>query len=247
MCGAATAVFSGLALAGVVYTVWAQREELSLQRQDLKLSRRQMVRQLEIQAEQLDVSISQQRPRLCFVGYSELKCDLTRDETWGEPAYLQLMLENRGGPIYSASCVILYHSGPLAEHYPGGQWEDCWLMPASATKTYVGADIPAGGKCFVEIYIRRYKKEPLTAIELSGHAQLILKYTNALNRSRVSVYEVVMTPESANFFLFEDLSPSEAQRKRLLDDWLGSGPQELTVETLNPEIFGFHGSPGLPP
>jgi hypothetical protein len=62
----------------------------------------------------------------------------------------------------------------------------------------------------------------------------------SLNRPRVAVYEVVMTPETASFFPFEDLGPAESQERRLLDDWLGNPLPlaDLTTRRLNPEIFG---------
>lgn len=44
MFGAVNALFSGLAFAGLIYTVLLQREELSLQREELKLTRRELER-----------------------------------------------------------------------------------------------------------------------------------------------------------------------------------------------------------
>ena len=49
MFGAVNALFSGLALAGVVIAIFMQREELSLQREELKLTREEMKRQAEAQ------------------------------------------------------------------------------------------------------------------------------------------------------------------------------------------------------
>lgn len=44
MFGAVNALFSGLALAGIIYTILLQREELSLQREELRLTREEMKR-----------------------------------------------------------------------------------------------------------------------------------------------------------------------------------------------------------
>lgn len=49
MFGAANALFSGLAFAFLIYTIWLQREELRLQREELQMQRRA----LELQAEEL--------------------------------------------------------------------------------------------------------------------------------------------------------------------------------------------------
>jgi hypothetical protein len=51
MFGAASALFSGLALAGVVYAVWLQRQELSLQRRELALNREELRRSADAQAQ----------------------------------------------------------------------------------------------------------------------------------------------------------------------------------------------------
>lgn len=49
MFGAVNALFSGLALAGVVIAIFMQKEELSLQREELKLTREEMKRQVKAQ------------------------------------------------------------------------------------------------------------------------------------------------------------------------------------------------------
>lgn len=60
MFGAINALFSGLAFAALVYTVWMQREELSLQRQELALTRGEMAGQrLEMAAQ--NATITRQR------------------------------------------------------------------------------------------------------------------------------------------------------------------------------------------
>jgi len=56
MYGAVNALFSGLAFAGIIYTVWLQRKELQLQRRELILTRNELEgqkRQLEAQNETL--------------------------------------------------------------------------------------------------------------------------------------------------------------------------------------------------
>lgn len=40
--GSVNSLFAGLAFAGLIYTVWMQREELALQREELKLTRKEM-------------------------------------------------------------------------------------------------------------------------------------------------------------------------------------------------------------
>ncbi len=49
MFGAVNALFSGVALAGVVYTIWLQQEELRLQREELQLTRKELIRAAEAQ------------------------------------------------------------------------------------------------------------------------------------------------------------------------------------------------------
>ena len=47
--GAANALFSGLAFAGLIYTVFLQREELALQRKELQLTREELKRSADAQ------------------------------------------------------------------------------------------------------------------------------------------------------------------------------------------------------
>lgn len=47
--GAANALFSGLAFAGLIYTVWLQREELALQRAELAMTRGELQRAAQAQ------------------------------------------------------------------------------------------------------------------------------------------------------------------------------------------------------
>lgn len=42
--GALNALFSGLAFAGIIYTIQLQRKELQLQREELKLTRKELMR-----------------------------------------------------------------------------------------------------------------------------------------------------------------------------------------------------------
>ena len=51
--GAVTALFTGLAFAGVIYTIILQREELRLQRQELSLTRAELERSADAQTEQV--------------------------------------------------------------------------------------------------------------------------------------------------------------------------------------------------
>jgi len=44
MFGVVNALFSGLAFAGLIYTVWLQRQELSLQRKELEMTREELAR-----------------------------------------------------------------------------------------------------------------------------------------------------------------------------------------------------------
>jgi hypothetical protein len=49
MFGAVNSLFSGLAFAGVIFTIYLQREELSLQRKELELTRTQLARSADAQ------------------------------------------------------------------------------------------------------------------------------------------------------------------------------------------------------
>ena len=53
--GSVNALFSGLAFAGLIYTIFLQRKELSLQRDELKLQREEMAKSREELAEQADI------------------------------------------------------------------------------------------------------------------------------------------------------------------------------------------------
>ena len=54
--GAVNALFSGLAFAGLIYTVFLQREELSLQRKELELTRQELQRSAHAQ-EQSEIAL----------------------------------------------------------------------------------------------------------------------------------------------------------------------------------------------
>lgn len=57
--GAANALFSGLAFAGLIYTVLLQREELGLQRKELAMTRQELRRSAEAQ-EQAEIALRAQ-------------------------------------------------------------------------------------------------------------------------------------------------------------------------------------------
>jgi|JI9StandDraft_1071089.scaffolds.fasta_scaffold50876_4 hypothetical protein len=59
MFGAVNSLFSGFALAGIIYTILLQREELSLQREELRLTRDEMKRSADAQ-ENADKSFKEQ-------------------------------------------------------------------------------------------------------------------------------------------------------------------------------------------
>lgn len=58
--GSVNALFSGLALAGILVTIWMQREELKLQRTELALQREEMAKS----REQLETQVRTQRATL---------------------------------------------------------------------------------------------------------------------------------------------------------------------------------------
>ena len=57
MFGAVNALFSGLAMAGVIYAVYLQRTELVLQRHELKAQREEMSKTVGAQTRQLHITI----------------------------------------------------------------------------------------------------------------------------------------------------------------------------------------------
>ncbi|BDA80155.1 hypothetical protein LPTSP3_g30850 [Leptospira kobayashii] len=65
MFGAINALFSGLALAGIIYTIYLQHEELKLQREELKLTRIELRRSAEAQ-EKSQLSIQEQADALTY-------------------------------------------------------------------------------------------------------------------------------------------------------------------------------------
>jgi hypothetical protein len=65
MFGAINALFSGLALAGIIYTIYLQHLELKLQREELQLTRVELKRSAEAQ-EKLQISAQEQADALSF-------------------------------------------------------------------------------------------------------------------------------------------------------------------------------------
>lgn len=65
MFGANNALFSGLALVGIIYTIYLQHEELKLQRNELKLTRLELKRSAEAQ-EKSQVSAQEQANALSY-------------------------------------------------------------------------------------------------------------------------------------------------------------------------------------
>ena len=59
MFGSINALFSGLALAGVIYAILLQRKELSLQRQELELTRKELEKSAEAQERSADLLFQQ--------------------------------------------------------------------------------------------------------------------------------------------------------------------------------------------
>jgi hypothetical protein len=59
MFGAVNALFSGLAFAGVIYTILLQRHELALQRKELELTREELSRSADAQAAQAQLQMQQ--------------------------------------------------------------------------------------------------------------------------------------------------------------------------------------------
>ncbi len=83
--GAINSLFSGLALAGIIYTILLQRRELALQRQELELTRKELARSADAQ-EQSQRELSRQSANLKMTArlnaYSTLINHCRDEERW---------------------------------------------------------------------------------------------------------------------------------------------------------------------
>lgn len=93
MFGAVNALFSGLAMAGVIYAVFLQREELSLQRQELKAQREEMSKMVATQVRQLHISI-QSLAMECDDIAKVWAFSETADLNFRQSAYVNLVLSH---------------------------------------------------------------------------------------------------------------------------------------------------------
>ena len=96
MFGAVNALFSGLALAGIVYTIHLQREDLSLQREELRLTRDEMIRSANSQ-ESADRSFKKQVELMHLSNVMASKASLMN-------AYAEIILPAHAKKIGRASC-----------------------------------------------------------------------------------------------------------------------------------------------
>lgn len=79
MFGSVDALFSGLALAGVIYALTLQRTELRLQREELQLSRREMERSATAQ-ERTELAVAEQARYMRLTARAQLVATLTAIE-----------------------------------------------------------------------------------------------------------------------------------------------------------------------
>jgi len=87
--GSINALFSGLALAGIIYTIYLQKQELSLQRTELRLQRKAMeasqaelANQVKVQKDALKVAISQVKVEAekALIEYWKMEAEISRRE-----------------------------------------------------------------------------------------------------------------------------------------------------------------------
>ena len=87
--GSINALFSGLALAGIIYTIYLQKQELSLQRSELTLQRKateasqaELANQVKVQKAALIVAISQVKVEAekAFIEYWKMEAEISRRE-----------------------------------------------------------------------------------------------------------------------------------------------------------------------
>lgn len=142
MFGSVNALFSGLAFAFLIYTIWLQREELKLQREELKLQREalelqadelkrqadELAKTAEIQAKTLDLQISQIEAAQEQVKEEKLRRELQYKPKFivtmggsynSETATLNLRLINKGEPASKVKvdeCQYLKESGKTYDH-----------------------------------------------------------------------------------------------------------------------------------
>jgi len=90
--GSINALFSGLALAGIIYTIYLQKQELSLQRTELTLQRKateasqaELANQVKVQKDALKVAISQ----------VEVEAQKSYIEFWKEEKNMFILYESK--------------------------------------------------------------------------------------------------------------------------------------------------------
>lgn len=121
MFGAVNALFSGLAFAGLIYTITVQRQELSLQREAIKMQTEELRMQREEtarSADQLEDQKNLTNLQLAMSVVNDLiktkqerfeKVAVTADDIgwrYGEMAFRIIINENKGIPPYSKSLKI---------------------------------------------------------------------------------------------------------------------------------------------
>ncbi len=105
MFGSINALFSGLALAGVIYAILLQRKELSLQREELELTRKELAKAAKAQeksanllSQQLEMSIDSKK-RIMEKEVMEAEPFFVKDRGGSKTGEIFLLLINKGGEI----------------------------------------------------------------------------------------------------------------------------------------------------
>lgn len=226
MFGAANALFSALAFAGVVYAIWLQREELRLQRRELRLTRQQIAQQTRAYAQRLAIEQAALRPLLRLVRISSWQ--FKRDTDFGTKiGFLSLELANDGGPMYHAIGRLLYRKAIFVET-PTDQDYEVELsaeavsaadpLPAhlQSSMTY---SIPKNGTCHLGLHFVYPEGHDLKRNDFDFIADVIITYINALSEPRVADYRLAVNPVGGKMILIRDLDVETADQQGLLDEY----------------------------
>ena len=73
-------MFSGLAFAGLIYTIFLQRKELALQRKELRLQREEMAKSREELAKQVAAQRAQRQVSIALLKVEGLKAEIAAQE-----------------------------------------------------------------------------------------------------------------------------------------------------------------------
>ena len=115
--GAVNALFSGLAFAGLIYTILMQREELALQREELRLQREQMAETKEEIAKQADMQEAQVKAMISQIHVSSFQAEILVLEFEAKDSHTTQARHEKVAQIRKISSAINQKGRDLVEEF----------------------------------------------------------------------------------------------------------------------------------